>query len=387
MQSISPTAPIGLGTGRHALAAALGLAATGARLCARHPSPSVSACHALLLEPYGLGDALSLVPLTRALLHHGWRVTVCARAPWRDAFPADVRWVDCRLPWTAYDDSQKYRLGSLFGPEMRSFLRQLRSAAAGAVGVDTRGDVRSHLLLWLADCRRVLTLDRYLGYDLANRPWSAETIPFDSSLRRWQSNLRFLSALCPEADPAAFPLDLRSQWPDVPTPGNAQTIGLIPLAPWQGKWWPSDCWGQTIDRLRAGGWVVRGLAGPGQQSATAEALGMPVDAVTVCSDLRAWAHALASLNALITVDTGPMHLADALHVPLVALYGAGTLPLWAPTSPHSIALHRQLDPDYAPVHPTGAGIARGQELMRRHSPESVLAALSSVTTPAPAHPD
>jgi ADP-heptose:LPS heptosyltransferase len=378
MQSISPTAPIALGTAKHALAAGLGLAAAGARLASGLRNAPPSPKHALLIEPYGLGDAISLLPLTHGLLHHGWKVTVCAREHWRDLFPAPVHWVTSRLPWTAYDDQQKYQAGSIFGTEMRSFLNELKQAASGAVGIDTRGDVRSLTLLWLARCDRVLSLDRYLGYDLANRPWSAELVNYSPALRRWQSNLRFLSAICPEADPGAFPLDLRSRWTGLGDSPLPQTIGLIPLAPWLGKTWPTEAWRTLIARLRASGWKPCGLAGPGQPEATASALGLGPEDVFCCDSIESWARQLSRLSAVVSVDTGPMHLADALRVPLVALYGAGTLPLWAPSSPRSVALHRQQDTDYTPVHPTGDGIARGQELMKRHTPDAVLAALQTV---------
>jgi ADP-heptose:LPS heptosyltransferase len=207
-------------------------------------------------------------------------------------------------------------------------------------------------------------------------------VPFDPSLRRWESNLRFLTALCPEAGAVAPPFELRTRWPDVFEHPPERTIGLIPLAPWLGKAWPEEAWRSLIVRLRTTGWQVRGLAGPGQQEATAASLGLGLDEVTLCPTLEAWARQLARVTAVVSVDTGPMHLADALRVPLVALYGAGTLPLWAPSSPQSIALHRQLDDDYAPVHPTGSGIGRGQELMKRHTPDDVIAALNSVVSTA-----
>lgn len=362
------------------MAAALGAVAAAARVAAgassvaRSPSRRV-----LILEPYGLGDAISLVPLARGLLASGWEVTVCARPSWREVFPAGISWVDCQLPWTSYDDRQKYRAGSLVGPAMRSFLRQLRQAAAGSVGIDTRGDARSLILLWLARCQRVLTLDRYLGYDLANPKWVGDLVAFDPSLRRWQSNLQFLTALAPEADTRRFPLDLRDHWPATGgTSPDRPTVGLIPLAPWIGKLWTPEAWRTTIRRLQQDGWNVRGLAGPGQLDATAAALGLDAQHLILCPDLATWARQLSALSAVVSVDTGPMHLADALHVPLVALYGASTLPLWAPSSPRSLALHRQGDPDHRPVHPTGDAIAIGQEWMRRHSPEDVVAAVHRV---------
>ncbi len=385
MQSISPTRPIRLGTARHAMAALIGFGATAARFAARRGhQPSATPRRAFILEPYGLGDAISLVPLVRGLLAYEWQVTVCARNSWRDLFPAEISWLDCRLPWTAYDDREKYRAVSLIGPAMRSFLRDLRKAAAGSVGLDTRGDTRNLLLLRLARCGRVLTLDHYLAYDLATPARAAEPIAYDGALRRWQSNLRFLTALVPEADPARFPLDLRSHWPAPPGAAGPPVAGLIPLAPWQGKLWPRDSWQTTIALLRQDGWLVRGLAGPGQLEATAAALGLDHHDVALCPDLASWARQLSILRAVVSVDTGPMHLADALGVPLVALYGAGTLPLWAPSGRRSLALHRQNDPDFAPVHPTNAGIALGQEWMRRHTPDDVAAAVRTVTAATPA---
>ncbi|MFN0128170.1 MAG: glycosyltransferase family 9 protein [Verrucomicrobiales bacterium] len=380
MQEIAASPPIPLGSARHAMAAALGMVAATARVAvgASFTEP-VASRRVLILEPYGLGDAISLVPLAHGLLASGWQVTVCSRPSWREVFPAEISWVDCRVPWTAYDDRQKYRASSIIGPAMRSFLHHLRRAAAGSVGIDTRGDARSLILLWLARCQRVLTLDRYLGYDLANPKWVGERVAFDPSLRRWQSNLQFLTALEPAADTRHFPLDLRGHWSATGgISSDRPTVGLIPLAPWLGKLWTRDAWRTTVRLLQQDGWIVRGLAGPGQMDATVASLGLDAQDVILCPDLPTWARQLSGLSAVVSVDTGPMHLADALHVPLVALYGASTLPLWAPSSPRSLALHRQSDPDHRPVHPTGDAIPIGQQWMRRHSPEDVVAAVHRV---------
>ena len=91
-----------------------------------------------------------------------------------------------------------------------------------------------------------------------------------------------------------------------------------------------------------------------------------------------WIERLSGLEAVIAIDRGPTHLVDALGLPLVALYGSGQLPLWAPSGPRSVALHRQNDPDYTPIHPVDANIPRGLELMARHTVEDVLHALADV---------
>jgi ADP-heptose:LPS heptosyltransferase len=330
-----------------------------------------------------MGDAVSLQPLVEGLQRAGVPVTVCIRAAWRDLLPPGTDWLDCQVPWSSYGDGEKYRPGSLLGEPFRRLVRDLRSRAAGGIGIDTRGDARNMLLLSLAGCRRIISLDRYLACDLANLPWAAELLPYDDTLRRWQLNATFLGAVAGPSDLTVERPRLRGRFlPALPT-GGSSAVGLVPLAPWAGKLWPKEHWAELVVRLRAAGLDPVALYGPDQEEELAVQLGATGVTRRWCASIREWSEALAPLRALVSVDTGPMHLADALDVPLVALYGAGCLPLWAPSGPRSLALHRQNDPDYQPVHPTDLGIARGMELMARHSVADVLAALDAVTGPVP----
>jgi|GEM_PF-1489485 len=375
MQPFHPCPPIRISPPKKVVASLLGVA-SGALRVVQSAVPRSAAPAVVIVEPFGMGDAISLLPLVGLLLDRGHRVVVCARPPWRLFFPPEVEWVDCVVPWASYGDGEKYRFKALFGPLFRQFLVNLRRAAAGHIGLDTRGDARSTLLLRLAGCHPVYSLDRYLGSDLHTARAAARLVPLDPGLRRWQVNLQFAHLLgCPPG--ATGRPHLARTVPPVPADQGRRTLGLIPVTPWPGRAWPASAWRGLIKSLRDAGETLRVLGGPGQETIIREAVGDDVP-ITVCTSIPHWMEQLSALEAVVAIDSGPTHLADALDVPLVALYGSGQLPLWAPSGPRSLVLHRQDDPDYQPIHPVDANIARGLELMARHQVGDVLQALAEV---------
>jgi ADP-heptose:LPS heptosyltransferase len=383
MQAFAPCPPVGISLPKKIVAAGLGCLSALCRLARSRPPQSGLPPKVVLLEPFGMGDALSLLPLVQALDHHGVAVVVCARPAWRAFFPPHIEWVDCTVPWASYGDDEKYRLRAFIGPVFRGFLRSLRHAASGHIGIDTRGDSRSTLLLWLAGCRRVYSLDRYLGSNLRNVQAAAHLLPLDPHLRRWQVNARF-------AAPLGCPPDGIGR-PRLPRPPRASPappslgVAIVPITPWPGRAWPATSWQEVIARLQADGQPVVAMGGPGQHTALRDAVG-PAPTLVICQSIGDWIENLSKCEAVIALDSGPAHLADALSVPLVALYGSGQLPLWAPSAPFSRVLHRQNDPDYQPIHPVDANIPRGLELMSRHTADDVLATLAAVRKEAAGSP-
>jgi ADP-heptose:LPS heptosyltransferase len=79
-----------------------------------------------------------------------------------------------------------------------------------------------------------------------------------------------------------------------------------------------------------------------------------------------------------------MHLNDAIGRPVVALFGQGSLPLWAPTHPDSVVVTHQGDPDFRLLAPTEANTASGEEFMRRISVAEVLKAVVGLMAKHPA---
>ena len=365
---------IQVGLMRRAAGGALGLlAAVIARGRRGTPHPRC----VVLLEPYGMGDVISLEPLVRQLRGAGWQVRLAARPAWRALFPSGQvdGWCDFTSPWSRYESGRKYRLGALFGSELRESRARLREAAAGAVGIDPRGDVRSVVLLWLAGCHEVWSLDRYLGTDLALPKSAAGRLPADPKLPRWRLNLSFFSTLTGEPAAERAP-DLRHLIPAGVQPVERR-IAMVPVAPWRGKLWEPAKWQEFIAQLQARGWQSTGLCGPQQTTEARAALGEAVP-VTECASLAQWASELARSRLIVTLDTGPMHLAAALGVPLVALFGQGLLPLWQPAGDRSVIVSHQADGDFRPCHPLEENWEQGASFMRRITVAEVLAAVEQV---------
>jgi ADP-heptose:LPS heptosyltransferase len=375
MQHFNPPASIGISLPKKAVVFGLGVLSGLVRLRAARNRTSTAKPKVVLLEPFGMGDAISLLPLVQLLHEHEFGVIICARPAWRSLFPDYVEWIDCSVPWASYGDGEKYQLKSLLGGPFRDFLKRLRALASGHIGLDTRGDARSTLLLWIAGCQTVYSLDRYLGSDLKNIPWAARALRLESHLRRWQVNAQFISPLTGSSLQPGRPQIARHLGPA--SQSRPHGIGIIPITPWPGRAWPAPCWQELIQQLLDAGETVIAMGGPGQEASLRQAVG-PNPSLILCTSMTSWIERLSGLEAVIAIDSGPTHLVDALGLPLVALYGSGQLPLWAPSGPRSLALHRQNDPDYTPIHPVDANISRGLELMARHTVEDVLHALADV---------
>jgi ADP-heptose:LPS heptosyltransferase len=307
----------------------------------------------VVLEPYGMGDILALQPLIGLLCRKGLPVTVCAREPWRPLIPADwnVGWIPARVPWSGYSIGSKYGNVAAMCAALLRQIRALRTAAVGGIGIDPRGDVRSIFLLWASGCRRVISFDAYVGSDLGVLPGIAERVPPPTGLRRWELNLLLASGLGCARPEGGVPPSLKHLC--VAARPVAGRVGLIPVAPWAGKEWIPERWREVAGFLAAKGFHPVALHGPGQEEAARDCMGPEVPRV-MCASVEEWARRLAELEAVVTVDTGPMHMAGALGLSTVALVGSSVLPLWAPGGPATRVLQHQDETPCAPCHQVGA---------------------------------
>lgn len=112
-------------------------------------------------------------------------------------------------------------------------------------------------------------------------------------------------------------------------PERRALVVLLPASRWVSKRWPPDCFAELAGRVEAeldaavlflGGRDDVRLAGRIRGMMKRSALSLVGE-----TTLKQSAAVLARADAVVANDTGPMHLAAALGVPVVALYG--------PTSP------------------------------------------------------
>lgn len=97
---------------------------------------------------------------------------------------------------------------------------------------------------------------------------------------------------------------------------------------WPSKHWPESYWRALAEQLSAEGWTVRLPWGNDREHERALRIaeGLPRVSLLPRLNLAGVAEVIAGASACVAVDTGLGHLAAALDIPTVSLYGP-TLPL------------------------------------------------------------
>jgi len=156
----------------------------------------------------------------------------------------------------------------------------------------------------------------------------------EHEVARW---CRLLTESDIPADPAALDLD--------PPPGTSRhgATVLHPGAAAPARRWPVERWAAVARAERAAGRDVVVTAGPGEEEAArsvAAVAGLPADRVHAGGDLADLARLVAGAGRVACADTGVAHLATALRVPSVVLFGPTPPAEWGP--PPGRAEHRVL---------------------------------------------
>lgn len=118
-----------------------------------------------------------------------------------------------------------------------------------------------------------------------------------------------------------------------PGPGGRPLIGIHPGATWPAKHWLPERFAELADRLRAklGAHVIL-TSGPGDSLTVSAVRSRAVSAPTALNvlPLRQLAAVISRCAAFVSNDAGPMHIAAALGVPTVGLFGPGEEEIWFP---------------------------------------------------------
>ena len=130
------------------------------------------------------------------------------------------------------------------------------------------------------------------------------------------------------------------------------------------------------------GFGVLLLAGSRREGALLEKLNLAAP-MLVGGSITLLAARLARLQALLTVDTGPMHVAAAVGVPIVALFGPTRPEVTGPYSPSGRCVVLQ-DVERECVPCRGGSIeCHDNVCMAYHTPERILAALAALDVRPP----
>lgn len=275
----------------------------------------------LLVKTTSFGDILHAFPA----LNDAWRSVddlVCdwvveepyaAIPAWhpavRDVIPVSMRgWR--RAPWVQHL------------PAIRRFIHRLRREHYDMV-LDAQGLMKSAVLTRLARGRRV-------GYGKRSVRESAAVRIYDGTVEVGagqhaidQIRELFAGAL---GYPVPETLDYGLRLP--PRAGGNRIpdsyLVFIPGTTWPSKRWPIQYWRTLTELTTSAGWQVDILSGSDGEWRAAQRIAAGVDRVAVqpALSLDDLAHVLANARAVVSVDSGPGHLAAAVGTPGVFVYGA-----------------------------------------------------------------
>jgi ADP-heptose:LPS heptosyltransferase len=285
----------------------------------------------LVIEPWNIGDVvLSTVMLAELRSRYPRaRISLLAKAHALELLkesPLVDEIIPFDLPWTA--QRNKYPLGLDTLRAMVGLVRRLRAARFDAT-IDSRMDIRSNLIAAMtrAPCR--------LGYDIGGGGWLlTNTLPSErSSSHKVDDWLALLDLLPGNAIRSALrrppTLVVTSSETDRARKvlkslgvGEGPVIAYHPGGSHPGKRWPRAQFEQLMSDLKksiGGSHVV--FLGPGEKDFDS----LPSGAIVLRPSLRELMALFTCCDILVCNDSG--HVADALGVPVVAIFEVGN-PQW-----------------------------------------------------------
>jgi lipopolysaccharide heptosyltransferase I len=284
----------------------------------------------LVVKPSSIGDVVHALPVLMALRigRPAWRITWLVEEEaadlLRDHPLLDGLIVSGRRRWG------RRRPGEARGAPLAEAMALGRALRGGAFDLvlDLQGLAKSAVPAWLSGAAvRV-------GFaDARELAWAACTHWVDCPAGARHAVERYLAmaeAVGAARVAAQFPLPASevaearaAGW--LGSEGARPVVALSATARWDTKRWEPDRFARVADALAAEvGAAIVLLGGPGDRDATA-AIARRMSQAPLClageTSLADLVAILKRVSLLITVDSGPMHLAAALGRPLVALFG------------------------------------------------------------------
>ena len=324
----------------------------------------------LIVRLGSMGDILHSLPVLASLRASfpEWEVDWLVESRWRpllEGIPELSRIVDC--------DTLAWRRQPLSGGSWRA-LRETASQVWERrydCAMDLQASLKSAAACYLSGAAEIIGFETPWLKEPACGVFYTRRVAATGAVHMVEVNLALAAALGAKPGPARFPLpsgDPALLPTDFPT--NALAV-VNPGAGWRSKLWPNERYARVCDSLeRELSLAVVLICGPGE-----EALAQHV--MRACSQARPRIYSggvpglialLRRSRLMVGPDTGPTHLAAALGVPTVGLFG--------PTDPQRNGPYgsRRIS-----LRPNGAVTSHRRsasaELMELIQPEQVMGAI------------
>ncbi len=131
----------------------------------------------------------------------------------------------------------------------------------------------------------------------------------------------------------------------VPLEADKPVVLICPVGSYPQKSWTTAGYAELIGSLtpRAQCFLIGAAKEEGQLIAINAAAGQQAAVLAGALSLGELAALIAAAALVVSVDTGPMHMAVALGTPVVALFGPTDPAKWGPRGPRDVVLTQQVD--------------------------------------------
>ena len=208
--------------------------------------------------------------------------------------------------------------GSISSGEIAEFYNTLKQHRYDLI-IDAQGLVKSAIVSLLAS-GPVSGFDRRSARELAASLTYHRSIAVDKNLHAVERQRHLFAGLLgyEVSGPVDYGLKASRE-----VSGVSNTIMLLHGTTWESKLWPEASWRSLCNIILDDGYEVLIPSGNSRESRRAAFIAANTSAVVLSSmQLSELIGVMKRCSAAVSVDTGLGHLAGALGLPLVALYGA-----------------------------------------------------------------
>lgn len=292
----------------------------------------------LVVEPWGIGDVVLSTALLRALrsAFPDARVSLLAKSHAKDLL-AHSGLIDevipFDFPWTAF--TGKLSPGRYIPKEFQDLIRKLRVRDFD-VSLDARRDIRSNVITYFAGARRRIGYDFGGGSHLLTDVLPSGTQD-EHKVSDWMALLKPLGVDNPDGFLPSLSVtdgeraNARRRVAMLGLSTERVIVGVHPGASNAVRRWSGERFAGVIDLLihERGVQVLLFEESEGDSSY----IKPRHEVKRINSNLRGFMALVAECDLLLCSDSGPMHIANALGVPVTALFGPQRRNWYGPRGP------------------------------------------------------
>lgn len=301
-------------------------------LCLKRRPDNQQKC-ILLVEPFGMGDVLSLSVILDPIKSKfpDSEIYILTKHGNKNIYASDSRIAHtftAPIPWSKLSGQKK---GSF--SEWKQLLTVCKDIAKlkPDIGLDTRSEIRSQILMLLCNCKNRIGFKNYLNTNINVKGLLlTKAVDKPTVLHRYHMNrLLVEKGLDVNIGNLFFPT-YKPIFETLPNKTEQTSILIHIGARWEYRQWKVENWIELIKKLSLESNLEISITSGTTEIGMLDNILEHTSITGEASDYKQLANKIKSTDLLICLDSGPMHLAQTLGIPVLALFGPGDFDLWQP---------------------------------------------------------